>query len=223
MDVNIELSWKDRLLPEFEKPYFKGLVNFVKDEYQQYPGQVFPKGSQIFRAFDACPLDKVKVVILGQDPYPTPGHAHGLSFSVDSHVSPLPRSLNNIYKELENDLGIPPSKNGDLNHWAEQGVLLLNAVLTVRAGQPESHANKGWEEFTDAVMKVLNRERSQVVYMLWGSKAKNKAMVVDAERNLILNAPHPSPLSAHRGFFGCKHFSKANEYLKTHGQQVIEW
>lgn len=223
MDVNIEPSWKDRLSNEFEKDYFVQLVGFVKDEYVKYPGAIFPKGSQIFRAFDACPFDKVKVVILGQDPYPTPGHAHGLCFSVEPNVSPLPRSLNNIYKELESDLGIEPSKNGDLNHWALQGVLLLNSVLTVRSGQPDSHANKGWEQFTDAVIDQLNQSGEGIVYLLWGSKAINKAKMVDRNRNLILTAPHPSPLSAHRGFFGCKHFSKTNEYLRSKNKEFIRW
>lgn len=223
MDVNIEPSWKDRLSNEFEKDYFVQLVGFIKDEYAKYPGAIFPKGSQIFRAFDACPFDKVKVVIIGQDPYPTPGHAHGLCFSVEPNVSPLPRSLNNIYKELQSDLGIEPSKNGDLNHWALQGVLLLNSVLTVRSGQPDSHANKGWEQFTDAVIDQLNQSAEGIVYLLWGSKAINKAKMVDRNRNLILTAPHPSPLSAHRGFFGCKHFSKTNEYLRSKNKEFIRW
>jgi len=223
MDVAIESSWRKRLENEFSKPYFKSLVDFVKSEYKDNPDAVFPKGNEIFRAFDACPFDKVKVVILGQDPYPTKGHAHGLCFSVESDVRPLPKSLNNIYKELESDLGIQPRENGDLNHWAEQGVLLLNATLTVREGVPESHAKKGWEKFTDAVIETLNREKSGVVYLLWGSKAQQKAANVNSENNLILNSPHPSPLSAYRGFFGCRHFSKTNDYLLSEELKPINW
>lgn len=223
MDVNIESSWKDQLSSEFEKDYFKQLVQFVKEEYKVNPSGIFPKGSQIFRAFEACPFQKVKVVILGQDPYPTPGHAHGLCFSVDKSVRPLPRSLNNIYKELHSDLGIEPSVNGDLSHWANQGVLLLNTVLTVKSGQPDSHANRGWEQFTDAVINQLNKNSSEIVYLLWGSKAIKKANTVDRFRNLILTAPHPSPLSAHRGFFGCKHFSMVNEYLQSKNKEIIHW
>lgn len=223
MDVAIESSWKKALEDEFSKPYFENLVTFVKSEYQKYPGSVFPSGNQIFRAFDACPLSEVKVVILGQDPYPTKGHAHGLCFSCESHVRPLPKSLNNIYKELNSDLGIAIPESGDLNRWAEQGVFLLNASLTVREGQPESHAGKGWELFTDAVINVLNQQKSKVVYMLWGSKAQRKAENVDGAKNLILRAPHPSPLSAHRGFFGCKHFSQCNTYLQQNGMNLIQW
>ncbi|XOV68637.1 MAG: uracil-DNA glycosylase [Fluviicola sp.] len=223
MDVKIESSWKKALENEFSKPYFKNLVSFVKEEYQKYPGGIFPEGSQIFRAFDACPLDKVKVVILGQDPYPTKGHAHGLCFSCEPDVRPLPKSLKNIYKELQSDLGIEPPENGDLNRWAEQGVFLLNASLTVREGQPESHAGKGWEQFTDAVIQTLNEKKTKVVYLLWGSKAQRKAENVDEANNLILRAPHPSPLSAHRGFFGSKPFSRCNAYLKQAGLEEIDW
>ncbi|GAB5416021.1 MAG: uracil-DNA glycosylase [Crocinitomicaceae bacterium] len=223
MEVTIEFSWKKALQSEFSKRYFESLVAFVKSEYQKYPGAIFPHGNQIFRAFDSCPLDKVKVVILGQDPYPTKGHAHGLCFSCDAHVKPLPKSLHNIFKELKSDLDIDPRTSGDLNFWAEQGVLLLNATLTVREGQPESHAGKGWEIFTDAVINALNEQQSNVVYLLWGSKAQRKAENVDASKNLILKAPHPSPLSAYRGFFGCKHFSQCNEYLKQNGREVIQW
>jgi uracil-DNA glycosylase len=223
MEVRMETSWKSALQSEFDKPYFHALVSFVKSEYQEHPGRVFPRGEQIFRAFNACPLDKVKVVVLGQDPYPTKGHAHGLCFSCEPTVQPLPRSLNNIFKELESDLGITPRDTGDLSDWAEQGVLLLNATLTVREGQPESHAGKGWEQFTDAVIEVLNTKKEGVVYMLWGSKAQRKAERVDSNRNLILRAPHPSPLSAHRGFFGSKHFSSCNRYLESRGQQPVRW
>jgi uracil-DNA glycosylase len=223
MEVRIDSAWKKALQNEFSQPYFSSLVEFVKQEYQQHPGAIFPKGSQIFSAFEACPPEKVRVVILGQDPYPTPGHAHGLCFSVDASVRPLPRSLNNIYQELQSDLGIAPRTDGDLHRWAQQGVLLLNSVLTVRSGAPDSHAGKGWERFTDAVIQNLNAERTGVVYLLWGSKAMRKAENVDRQRNLILTAPHPSPLSAHRGFFGCRHFSKANEYLQTQGYEAIRW
>lgn len=223
MEVAIESSWKKALEREFSKPYFEALVSFVKSEYLKHPGSIFPKGNQIFRAFDACPLDEVKVVILGQDPYPTRGHAHGLCFSCEAHVKPLPKSLNNIYKELKTDLDIDPKTSGDLNFWAEQGVLLLNATLTVREGQPESHAGKGWELFTDAVINTLNEQKSNVVYLLWGSKAQRKAENVNAQNNLVLKAPHPSPLSAHRGFFGSQHFSKCNAYLEAQGLQPIQW
>ncbi len=223
MDVTIESSWKKALQNEFSQPYFESLVQFVKQEYKQHPNAIFPKGSQIFRAFDACPFDDVKVVILGQDPYPTPGHAHGLCFSAESHVKPLPKSLGNIYKELHDDLGNDLRATADLSDWAQQGVLLLNAVLTVRSGQPDSHAGKGWELFTDAVIQRLNENKQGVVYMLWGSKAQRKAENVNANANLILTAPHPSPLSAYRGFFGCKHFSKANDYLASNSRTPILW
>ncbi|MDX2360906.1 MAG: uracil-DNA glycosylase [Crocinitomicaceae bacterium] len=223
MHVAIESSWKAQLKKEFDQPYFLKLVEFVKNQYVSYPDQIFPQGNQIFRAFDACPFEKVKVVILGQDPYPTKGHAHGLCFSVEPDVRPLPKSLNNIYKELNEDLGITPRTNGDLNHWAEQGVLLLNATLTVKEGTPESHAGKGWEMFTDAVIQQLNESKQGVVYLLWGSKAIRKAENVDRSKNVVLTAPHPSPLSAYRGFFGCKHFSKTNDYLTSIGKQTIDW
>lgn len=219
----MESSWKNALEKEFTKPYFDNLVTFVKSEYRKYPGSIFPEGKHIFRAFDACPLDEVKVVILGQDPYPSKGHAHGLCFSCEPHVRPLPKSLTNIFKELHNDLAVDPPMSGDLTFWAKQGVLLLNATLTVREGQPESHAGNGWEIFTDAVIQTLNEKKSNVVYLLWGSKAQRKAENVDANQNLILKAPHPSPLSAHRGFFDSKHFSKCNAYLKEHGKEPISW
>ncbi len=223
MEVNIEPSWKEALEEEFDQPYFQNLAEFVRSEYRQNPGAIFPKGGEILRAFTACSLSETKVVILGQDPYPTPGHAHGLCFSVEPHVRPLPKSLINIYKELESDLGIPFHENGDLNRWAEQGVLLLNSVLTVRSRTPDSHKGRGWEQFTDAAIRVLNERRTGVVYMLWGSKAIRKAESVDRTRNRVLTAPHPSPLSAHRGFFGCKHFSSANAYLIQNGQEPIQW
>ncbi|MDB2656838.1 uracil-DNA glycosylase [Crocinitomicaceae bacterium] len=223
MQVTIEPSWKKALENEFSKPYFESLASFVKSEYQRYPESIFPKGNQIFRAFDASPMDKVKVVILGQDPYPTKGHAHGLCFSCEPDVRPLPKSLNNIYKELKEDLGIEIPESGDLNRWAEQGVFLLNASLTVREGQPESHAGKGWESFTDAVIQTLNEKKTGVVYLLWGSKAQRKAENVNSQKNLVLRAPHPSPLSAYRGFFGSKHFSQCNAYLEQQGLKSIEW
>lgn len=223
MNVEIDSTWKEILKNEFEKPYFDRLVSYVKREYSDFPDAIFPKGNQIFRAFNACSFENVKVVILGQDPYPTVGHAHGLCFSVDVNVKPLPKSLQNIYKELQSDIGIPMPHHGDLSKWAEQGVLLLNTVLTVREGNPDSHANKGWELFTDAVIEELNKRKSGVVYILWGNKAQRKAENVNSVNNLILKAPHPSPLSAHRGFFGSKPFSKTNEYLFRHGQSIINW
>lgn len=223
MIVRIEKSWEVLLKKEFDKPYFEQLVNFVKSEYQNYPNQIFPKGNQIFRALDMCPVNDVKVVILGQDPYPTRGHAHGLCFSCDAHVKPLPKSLQNIFKELYDDLSIPEKLNGDLQSWAEQGVLLLNTVLTVREGQPESHANKGWEQFTDELLVQLSQYNENVVYLLWGSKAQRKKGLINDKTNLILEAPHPSPLSVYRGFFGCKHFSQTNTYLKAKGKDPINW
>lgn len=223
MIVRIEKSWEVLLKKEFDKPYFEQLVNFVKSEYQNYPDQIFPKGNQIFRALDMCPVNDVKVVILGQDPYPTRGHAHGLCFSCDAHVKPLPKSLQNIFKELYDDLRIPEKLNGDLQSWAKQGVLLLNTVLTVREGQPESHANKGWEQFTDELLVQLSQYNENVVYLLWGSKAQRKKDLINNKANLILEAPHPSPLSVYRGFFGCKHFSQTNTYLKAKGKDPINW
>lgn len=223
MDVRIHESWKQPLSAEFQKPYFTSLVEFVRLAYQQYPGSIFPKGNQIFRAFDACTFDNLKVVILGQDPYPTKGHAHGLCFSCDAHVRPLPKSLQNIFKELQDDLGIAPPSNGDLNHWAEQGVLLLNSILTVQEGQPLSHAKRGWEQFTDAVIETINKEKKGIIFILWGSPAQAKAAHVDHARHIILKAPHPSPLSAHRGFFGSKPFSTVNRILDQQGKTPVRW
>jgi len=223
MDIKIDESWKKQLKQEFEKDYFQSLISFVKEEYQKFPGAVFPKGSQIFRAFDACPFDQLKVVILGQDPYPTRGHAHGLCFSCDAHVRPLPKSLQNIFKELETDLGVKAPANGDLNFWAEQGILLLNSILTVREGNPLSHAKKGWEQFTDAVIDVINREKSGVIFVLWGSPAQSKGAIVNTQKHHILKAPHPSPLSAHRGFFESKPFSHINSILDERGETPINW
>jgi len=223
MDLCIEPSWKQQLMSEFNQPYFESLESFVKQEYALHPNEVFPIGDQIFRAFDACPFENVKVVILGQDPYPTRGHAHGLCFSVEQNIHPLPRSLKNIYKELNNDLGNEIPENGDLVHWAEQGVLLLNSVLTVRKGCPDSHSKKGWELFTDAVIQCLNQNKTELVYILWGNKAQRKAENVNANNNLILMSAHPSPLSASRGFFGCGHFTKANNYLVSKNKTAINW
>lgn len=220
MDVRIEKSWGERLAGEFEKDYFRELVDFVKREYSL--GTVYPPGECIFNAFEHCPFDKVKVVILGQDPYHEPGQAHGLCFSVQDGT-PYPPSLVNIFKEIESDLGKPMPRSGNLMRWADQGVLLLNATLTVRAHQAGSHQGHGWETFTDAVIRTLATERSHVVYLLWGSYAQRKGAVIDATRNLVLQSPHPSPLSAYRGFFGNKHFSKANEYLVATGQKPIDW
>lgn len=223
MNVQIEKSWKQQLQEEFKKDYFQALTDFVRKEYQAHPNAIFPKGSQIFRAFEACPFDNLKVVILGQDPYPTRGHAHGLCFSCDAHVRPLPKSLQNIFKELHDDLGVTPPQNGDLNFWAEQGILLLNSCLTVREGTPQSHAGKGWERFTDAVIDVISREKEGVIFVLWGSPAQAKGSRVDASRHFMLKAPHPSPLSAHRGFFGSKPFSQINQILEKQGKKPINW
>jgi len=220
MDVKIEESWKEILGTTFDQPYFQNLVAFVKDEYSK--GKVFPPGKDIFNAFDYCPVDQVKVVILGQDPYHGDGQAHGLSFSVKPGV-PFPPSLMNIFKEIKADLGKDMPSNGDLSKWAKQGVFLLNATLTVRAHQAGSHQKKGWEEFTDSVIRSISQEREDVVFLLWGAYAQKKADLIDPNKHLILKAPHPSPLSAHRGFLGCKHFSKANEYLTSKGIDPIVW
>jgi uracil-DNA glycosylase len=221
MDVKIEKSWKNILAVEAEKPYFKQLMDFVTKEYKEQ--SVFPIEANLFRAFNVCPFDKVKVVILGQDPYHTKGMADGLCFSVPSTVSKLPPSLKNILKELEVDLGVQQQSNGDLTSWAEQGVLLINTVLTVREGLADSHADKGWGQFTDAVISALNTRKTGVVYVLWGSKAQSKEKELNHTENLILMAPHPSPLSSYRGFFGCKHFSKTNEYLRSKSVEEIKW
>ena len=220
MEVNIEDSWKRRLQPEFDKPYFYNLTNFVKEEYSKHT--IYPPGKFIFHAFNTCPFDKVKVVIIGQDPYHEPGQYYGLCFSVLDGV-PFPPSLLNIFKEIENDLGKPMPKSGRLERWADQGVLLINAILTVRAHQAGSHRGKGWEEFTDAVIKILNDEKENIVFMLWGSYAQRKGAFIDRNRHCVLTAAHPSPLSADRGFFGCKHFSNANQYFKSKGISEIEW
>lgn len=220
MSVRIEETWKQRLSDEFEKPYFKSLTDFVREEYTQK--RVFPPAKLIFNAFDQCPFDDVKVVIVGQDPYHEPGQAHGLCFSVNDGVQ-IPPSLVNIYKEIQNDLGTPPPTSGNLERWSRQGVLLLNATLTVRAHQAGSHQHKGWEEFTDSAIYHLANERQNLVFILWGAYAQRKGQNIDANRHLVLKSPHPSPLSAHRGFFGNKHFSKTNDYLQAHGISPINW
>ncbi len=220
MNVRIDESWRERLQSEFDAPYFALLTDFVRHEYATT--RVYPPGSQMFAAFDACPFDKVKVVILGQDPYHEPGQAHGLCFSVNDGV-PFPPSLQNIFKEIHDDIGTPVPMSGDLTRWANQGVLLLNATLTVRAHQAGSHQNKGWEQFTDAVIHRLAQERENLVFILWGSYAQRKGEFIDRSRHLVLPSPHPSPLSAHRGFFGNRHFSRTNEYLTAHGIEPILW
>ena len=218
--VRIEESWKKALIDEFGKSYFKDLSAFVRNTY--LTNRVFPAPKDIFRAFDLCPFDEVKVVILGQDPYHGVKQANGLAFAVHENI-PLPPSLKNIFKEIENDLGIKTINNGDLSRWAKQGVLLLNATLTVGAGAPGSHQKKGWEQFTDAVVKKLSDEREHLVFMLWGNYAKQKGAVIDRNKHLVLESTHPSPFSADSGFFGCRHFSKANEYLKKHRLGEIDW
>lgn len=220
MDVRIEDSWRGRLQEEFDKPYFAQLTQFVRGEYAA--GTVYPPGREMFAAFDACPFEQVRVVILGQDPYHEPGQAHGLCFSVNDGVQ-FPPSLVNIFKEIESDLGKPIPRSGNLMRWAQQGVLLLNATLTVRAHQAGSHQNKGWETFTDAVIRRLATEREHIVFILWGSYAQRKGAFIDRNRHCVLQSPHPSPLSAYRGFFGNKHFSRANEYLAQHGYKPIDW
>ena len=219
-DVRIAEDWKAVIGEEFSKPYFEELISFVKQEYATT--QVFPAGRNIFRAFDKCPFDKVKVVIIGQDPYHGDGQANGLCFSVNEGV-PFPPSLKNIFKEVYDDVGTPIPTSGELDRWAEQGVLLLNSVLTVKAHNAASHAGRGWEIFTDAVVRAIAERKEGVVYMLWGSYAQRKGAIANPERNLILHSVHPSPLSSYRGFFGCKHFSKANEYLKSIGKEPIAW
>lgn len=219
-EVKIGGGWKEKLAHEFDDPYFEELARFVKEEYQR--ASVYPYPKDIFRAFDLCPFDQVKVVILGQDPYHGAGQANGLCFSVNPDMVPPP-SLQNIFKELESDLGHPVSRDTDLSRWAKQGVLLLNATLTVRAAQAGSHQGKGWERFTDAVIKKLNEEREQLVFILWGNYAKAKGAHIDRARHCVIESAHPSPLSAHAGFFGSKPFSKANAYLEAKGEQGIGW
>jgi uracil-DNA glycosylase len=221
MDVKIEDSWKAALHAEFEKPYFQQIPLHLKTEKSQ--GKIiYPPGSLIFNAFNTTPLDRVKVVIIGQDPYHGPNQAHGLCFSVQKGVPPPP-SLVNIFKELKEDIGLPIPNHGDLTHWAEQGVFLLNASLTVRAGEPMSHAKIGWAQFTDAVIQTISSTRKHAVFLLWGKFAQDKKVLIDETKHLILRSAHPSPLSAHTGFFGCKHFSKTNAYLVSQGIDPIDW
>jgi len=219
--IKLHESWKAPLLEEFASPHMQALKAFLNAR-RSAGARIFPKGSEYFRAMDLTPLDKVRVVILGQDPYHGEGQAHGLCFSVKPGVR-TPPSLVNIYKELNSDLGIAPVRHGFLEHWAEQGVLLLNSVLTVEMGQAAAHQGKGWEKFTDAVIRLVNAQETPVVFMLWGAYAQKKAAFVDTGRHLVLKAAHPSPLSAHNGFLGCRHFSKANDFLKAKGLQPIDW
>ncbi|MBA4146039.1 MAG: uracil-DNA glycosylase [Cytophaga sp.] len=219
-DIKISPSWKEKLESEFEKPYFEALINFVKQEYKTQT--IYPPGKEIFKAFDSCPFEQVKVVIIGQDPYHGVGQANGLCFSVREGIR-NPPSLVNIFKEIHTDLGKPIPTSGDLSRWARQGVLLLNATLTVRASSPGSHQNKGWETFTDAVIKCISDEREHVVFILWGAYAQKKGEVINRSKHHVLMSPHPSPFSADRGFFGNKHFSKTNAYLKSKGLGEIDW
>lgn len=220
MDVKIESSWKTVLQPEFDKEYFATLTEFVRNEYKSR--KTFPPAGLIFNAFEQCPFDKVKVVIIGQDPYHGDGQAHGLCFSVNDGIQ-FPPSLINIFKEIERDLAKPMPQSGNLTRWAQQGVLLLNATLTVQAHTAGSHQGKGWERFTDAVIKTLAESTENVVFMLWGSYAQKKGEVIDPKKHLVLKSVHPSPLSAYRGFIGNNHFSLANKYLKDHGKEEINW
>ena len=219
-DVKIDPSWKTILQEEFENPYFTELIEFVKKEYSTT--KIYPEGKNIFRAFELCPFDQVKVVIIGQDPYHGDKQANGLCFSVNDGIT-LPPSLQNIYKEIQTDLNVSPPPRGDLVNWAKQGVLLLNATLTVRANQAGSHQKKGWEQFTDAVIKAISDKKDKVVFILWGKYAQDKGQIIDQSKHYILKAAHPSPFSAYHGFFGCKHFSKTNQYLKSIGEKEIDW
>jgi uracil-DNA glycosylase len=220
-EIRLEPSWKSRLAGEFNEPYMQNLRRFLLDR-KRGGAVIYPPGNRIFAAMDSTPFDGVKVVILGQDPYHGPGQAHGLCFSVQDGVA-IPPSLVNIYKEIAADLGAQVPASGNLQHWAEQGVLLLNAVLTVERGRAGAHQGKGWEQFTDGIVSELNKGREGLVFLLWGSYAMKKGSRIDRSRHLVLTAPHPSPLSAHRGFFGCRHFSKANAWLQQHGQEPVRW
>lgn len=218
--VKIHPSWLAVLKDEFEKPYFIKLIEFVKKEYAS--GKIYPEGKNIFRAFELCPFESIKVVILGQDPYHGPKQANGLCFSVNEGIR-QPPSLQNIFKEISTDTGAQMPQTGNLDNWAKQGVLLINATLTVRANNPGSHQHRGWEEFTDAVIKAVSDHKEHIVFLLWGKYAQDKGIVIDRSKHHVLTAPHPSPFSAHSGFFGCKHFSKTNEYLKSIGEKPIAW
>jgi uracil-DNA glycosylase len=220
MDVKIEATWKEALKEEFDSEYFKNLKKFLVEEKSKY--KIFPPGAKIFEAFNLCPLDKTKVVIIGQDPYHGVNQAHGLCFSVQNGIKPPP-SLVNIFKEYNTDLNLPIPQSGELTTWAKQGVLMLNATLTVRAHQANSHSGKGWENFTDAAIKSVSDKRAHCVFILWGSYAQKKASLIDNSKHLIIKAPHPSPLSSYRGFFGSKPFSKSNDWLKAHNMEPINW
>lgn len=220
MQVNIAPSWHEKINQEFSKPYFLNLVTFVKNAYHNQ--RIYPPGKAIFKAFDLCSFEATQIVILGQDPYHGPGQANGLCFSVNESMA-MPPSLVNIFKEIKSDLAKPMPKHGNLDRWAKQGVLLLNATLTVAARQPGSHQNKGWEQFTDAVISMLATQKKHIVFMLWGAYAQKKASIINPKNHLILSSPHPSPFSAARGFFGNRHFSKANTYLQSHGYEPIKW
>jgi uracil-DNA glycosylase len=220
INPQIEESWKQVLQDEFESPYFQALTDFIREEKKKYT--IYPPGPLIFNAFDHTPFNRVKVVILGQDPYHGPGQAHGLCFSVPEGIA-FPPSLVNIFKEIESDIGIPMPHSGNLTSWANQGVLLVNAILTVRADTPASHQTKGWETFTDAVIRTLSERRKNLVFILWGNYAQAKEKLIDTDRHIILKAAHPSPLSAYRGFFGCRHFSRVNEIMREQGLKEINW
>lgn len=217
---NQSLTWTDLLGPEKEKPYFKDILRFVAQ--RRRVAEVFPPAQQVFEAIRLCPIDRLKVVVVGQDTYHGPKQAHGLSFSVQPGIK-TPPSLVNIYKEMQSDLGIPPANHGFLQHWANQGVLLLNSVLTVERSKPKSHADRGWEQFTDKVIEMINQHCSGTVFLLWGSPAQRKGSRIDTRNHLVLKSPHPSPYSADRGFFGCRHFSKCNQYLTESGRSPIDW
>lgn len=218
--IKIESSWKNKLQDEFQKNYFVQLIAFVREQYKTKV--IYPVGKDIFKAFDACPFDNVKVVLIGQDPYHGPGQAHGLCFSVNEGIA-QPPSLKNIFKEIEADLGIPAPRSGNLERWATQGVLLLNATLTVEANNAGSHQKKGWEQFTDAVIQKVSDEKEHIVFILWGAYAQKKGLIIDSKKHLVLQSAHPSPFSAYNGFFGNRHFSKTNAYLKSLGKTEIEW
>lgn len=220
MNVRISESWKKKLQSEFEKSYFRDLVNFVKKEYTQYT--VYPPGPNIFNAFEQCAFEKLKVVIIGQDPYHGPGQAHGLCFSVNDNIA-MPPSLINIFKEIESDIGKSKPDTGNLERWAEQGVLLLNATLTVRANTPGSHQNKGWETFTDSVIRIISEGKDNVVFLLWGAYAQRKGLIIDDNKHKVLKSAHPSPFAANKGFFGNRHFSQTNTYLLSKGLEPIDW
>jgi len=221
--MNQNTSWLKVLELEMNKTYFVELMVKVNQLYNEKSNHIFPVKTKLFNAFNLCAFEDLKVVILGQDPYPTRGHAHGLCFSVESNVRPFPKSLNNIFKEIESDLAQPFPENGNLERWAKQGVLLLNSVLTIEEGKTDSHKGIGWEQFTDAVIEIISQKKENVVFILWGSKALSKSILIDEKKHFILSSVHPSPLSAYRGFFGCKHFSKTNEYLVSKGSETIHW